>query len=74
MELQKGILYPGDDVVVVGEVCLARLAPVDLVRIEVDVVLESHGRYKVAGKERPSFGCGERSVLTSGYWSCGTEA
>lgn len=43
----------------VREVCLAGLATVDLVGVEVDVVLESHGRQEAASKERPSLERGE---------------
>jgi len=34
--------YPADDIVMVGEVCLAVLAAVDLARVEVDIVCETH--------------------------------
>jgi hypothetical protein len=50
---------------VVREVCLAGLAPVDLVGVEVNVVLESHGRQDAASKERPSLERGEGRVLAA---------
>lgn len=36
------VAYPTDDLVVVGQMRLARLAAVDLLRVEVDVVREAH--------------------------------
>jgi len=54
--------YPADDVVMVGQVCLAVLAAVDLVGIEVDVVLESHAGRDSASEEPPSLESGEKRM------------